>query len=489
MPPQQGSPAGSLESPASAEARATAEPLRPQPHPAQWLVVKCLELARTDTSICDKAAKASSLQILEQIGQGTFGRVHKAVNHHSGLLLAVKTLAEDNGNEFVREVSLRSTLQHPNVVQLVDVFARPKKSLVFVYAGPNLHVCLVAGVVSQDLLPGLALQLFEGLAHMHDNFVTHTDIKPRNLSWDTERKHLTILDLGGAVVSLPGYRSFRLGGDIRTNKLRYCTLPYRAPELCMGDSAWGFTVDCWASALVMAEVWNGGGGPIFQAASLDALMTKVFARVGSPVADDLTYFKSLPLFSDQYPFCPVPRSVLEAMSLPARGAPPAGLDDLIRSLVALNPSKRLTARAAVDRLRVERQAGPARAVLQAGVLRDLSPGSAASEPDRSTSLLKAANGQSLFHGRRGPFSLREGRVAPALVAWLKEDLAENTWSWKPRAVQKDRSVEFNQKLEICGHVEGVDKLKGRTLNGKDARAPLDRRLVAFALALKQVGAS
>lgn len=464
---------------------------------SQWLMVKCIEMARTDAKPCSKAAAGSAWETGALLGQGTFGRVHAAIQTHTGLPLAIKTLKDGDANEFMREVCLCAGLHHPNVVQLVDVFVRPKKGLVFVYAGPNLHVSLVAGVVPRDELRSLSGQLCEGLAYLHDNFVTHSDVKPRNLSWDHERKHLTILDLGNAVISLPGFRSSRELMDIQHSRLRYGTLFYRAPEVVCGDGAWGCPVDCWASALVMVEVWQGGGGPAFQVDSVTGLLLQMFGKLGSPTGDDLAYFRALPHFSDQYPKSPPPRSVLCALGGSVGGVPPNDVDDVVRSLMALNPANRMTAPIAACRLRSPYiSTTPALPMIPStSKVVDLTAGgsgvvvlgvaSGGMQPN-ATTLVTAGDGLSTFEGARGPFSLREGWLEPGLVKWLKEDLCEQTWSWTPDPLQTDRWIEFGQKLEICGHVEGLSTKKGQTLNGKAASLPLPARLVSFALALKRL---
>ncbi len=120
----------------------------------------------------------------------------------------------------------------------------------------------------------------------------------------------------------------------------------------MGDSAWSHPVDCWAAALVVSEVWNGGGGPVFQVDSVVGLVTQVFSKLGSPTGDDLKYFRSLPHFSDRYPTCPQPRSVLLTLGCLGRGAAPDDVDEVFRGLVALNAPRRTACEDACHRPRL-----------------------------------------------------------------------------------------------------------------------------------------
>jgi len=69
-------------------------------------------------------------EILEELGSGGFGRVHKARQLSTGQLVAIKVLrfwesdsAADVANQverFRRETRLCAELSHPNIVRLID---------------------------------------------------------------------------------------------------------------------------------------------------------------------------------------------------------------------------------------------------------------------------------------------------------------------------------------------------------------------------------
>ena len=65
-------------------------------------------------------------QIVNQVGEGTFGKVYRAYNHVTQLYVALKRIrmeAEKDGFPVtaMREIKLLQSLKHPNVVQLYEM--------------------------------------------------------------------------------------------------------------------------------------------------------------------------------------------------------------------------------------------------------------------------------------------------------------------------------------------------------------------------------
>ena len=89
--------------------------------------------------------KLDEFQKLEKIGEGTYGVVYKAKDKITNQFVALKKIRLETESEGVpstaiREISLLKELDHPNVVQLLDVIhADQKLYLVFEYLGePNV---------------------------------------------------------------------------------------------------------------------------------------------------------------------------------------------------------------------------------------------------------------------------------------------------------------------------------------------------------------
>jgi serine/threonine protein kinase len=64
--------------------------------------------------------------MLDKLGEGTYGIVHKAKNSETGEIVALKQIKlekEDDGvpSTAIREISLLKGIKHPNVVELKEV--------------------------------------------------------------------------------------------------------------------------------------------------------------------------------------------------------------------------------------------------------------------------------------------------------------------------------------------------------------------------------
>ena len=268
-----------------------------------WLVVKALEARRVST--CPKAGAQDAVETSSDVlGEGSFAQVRKGTQN--GVEVALKTLKHTDQAEFLQEVAILSRLSHPNIVRLLDVIVKPRLALVLKFAGvENLADALAAGTCTKAAWRATGKQLFEGLRYLHSQFVVHGDLKPKNICWDSGR--ITIVDFGCSVVCLPGFRSFREVDIVRKDGcINYITLPYRAVEVLLGDTAWGTPSDMWSAGVILAALW--GVSPLFRADSPKVMLMMIWETLGTPPLEQTHYFSELPFFSKQLPQMP-PKAV------------------------------------------------------------------------------------------------------------------------------------------------------------------------------------
>jgi len=151
-------------------------------------------------------------EILEELGSGGFGRVHKARQLSTGQLVAIKVLrfwesdsAADVANQverFRRETRLCAELSHPNIVRLIDSGETGHGQLyaIFEYVpGSTLKDVLAReGGLGWTETVYLMTQVLDALACAHARGVVHRDLKPENImvTKTGARRNALVLDFG-----------------------------------------------------------------------------------------------------------------------------------------------------------------------------------------------------------------------------------------------------------------------------------------------------
>lgn len=211
----------------------------------------------------------------EFLGEGTFGRVFRSGPRH---VLKEARQSANSIEVWLRECLINSRLSHSNVVAISDV---GPLSLLFEYGGASLHDTLkLDGPFELGLAVDVMRQAFAGTAYLHNEGLLHSDLKPSNILID--KGHVRLCDLGCAVVSLPQYRGCPSSESIAEIGIEYGTLPYRAPEILLGDVGFSFPVDTWALSCTFRELLSKTS--LFPALSAIQVIFEIFRKFGSPPA-------------------------------------------------------------------------------------------------------------------------------------------------------------------------------------------------------------
>lgn len=130
-------------------------------------------------------------EVLDQIGEGSFGLVYKAIDKILGRTVVMKFLrssgiGDDSSRErFFREARIAAGLNHRNIITVHDVGefeGRPFIAMEFV-EGYTLEDRLQddAHPLSGDQIMSISTQLCSAFSHAHAQQVVHRDIKPGNV--------------------------------------------------------------------------------------------------------------------------------------------------------------------------------------------------------------------------------------------------------------------------------------------------------------------
>ena len=192
-----------------------------------------------------EASQAPSIpgyQLLSLVHRGGQGAVHRAVQLATRRIVAVKLLpagahaAPQERRRFEREVDILATLDHPNVVSLLDGgVAEGQPFLVMRFVeGEDLDAWTKRMRPDPRAVARVVVATCRAVEHAHARGVLHRDIKPSNVRIDGEGvPH--VLDFGLAA-------PLRLDGAAEPSSLTMDgvflgTLAYAAPEQLRGEAS------------------------------------------------------------------------------------------------------------------------------------------------------------------------------------------------------------------------------------------------------------
>lgn len=195
-------------------------------------------------------------QIIKTLGEGGMANVYLAHDTILDRNVAVKVLRGDLANDekfvrrFQREALSASSLSHPNIVEMYDVGEDDGQYYIvmeYVNGKTLKQVLKQRGQLSITEVIDIMLQLTDGMAHAHDAYIVHRDIKPQNIML-LSNGVIKITDFGVATA----LNSTQL---TQTNSVMG-TVHYLPPEQAQGK---GSTIrsDIYSMGIMMYELLTG----------------------------------------------------------------------------------------------------------------------------------------------------------------------------------------------------------------------------------------
>lgn len=220
--------------------------------------------------------------VVKFLGEGGMGSVYEARNEQIDKQVAIKILRLDYANtpeiatRFFNEARACNQIEHPGLVQVLDVGQLPTGSLYLVMdylRGETLEHRLKActRLVEHRAL-GLLRQLTSVLTAVHERGIVHRDLKPSNIMLVPDPdmpygERIKLLDFGIAKMNAtgqgPGMALTQTGQPIGTAL-------YMAPEQCRGVRDVDGQADVYSLGVVFFEMLTGQ--PPFRAAETLTLL-------------------------------------------------------------------------------------------------------------------------------------------------------------------------------------------------------------------------
>ena len=195
-------------------------------------------------------------EIIRILGEGGMANVYLAEDTILNRKVAVKVLRGDLANDekfvrrFQREALSASSLNHPNIVEMYDVGEDDGNFyIVMEYVdGKNLKQLIKRrNKLSLPEVIDIMKQLTDGIAHAHDSFIIHRDIKPQNM---------LILDNGLVKITDFGIAVALNNTQLTQTNSVMGSVHYLPPEQAAGKGA-TFKSDIYSLGILMFELLTG----------------------------------------------------------------------------------------------------------------------------------------------------------------------------------------------------------------------------------------
>ena len=195
--------------------------------------------------------------IKEKLGSGKFGLIKLGINKKTKQKVAIKIMSKSNMQnddlELVRtEIEILKICQHPNIIQLYDVFENINYFYIIMEycSGGDLFSYLEKRNfrLSENQAAKFMHKMCAAVYYIHSYGIAHRDLKPENvlMTSNDDKADLRILDFGLSKI---------IGPDEKCTE-PYGTLSYVAPEVLL-DIPYGKEVDLWSLGVITYLMLSG----------------------------------------------------------------------------------------------------------------------------------------------------------------------------------------------------------------------------------------
>lgn len=196
--------------------------------------------------------------MLEEIGRGSYARVHRAVFTETGTEVALKVyrrsgLTATRENSLKHELSVLVKLRHPHIVRFLDSFATSAHVFLVteLVRGRNLYASFKTGFADLGMAEAsrkarrrfarqVTGQIASAVEYLHRKLINHRDIKLDNIVFDAAAGVAKLIDFGFSKVV-----------DPQTPEVLTCGTPtYMSPEAVLRKESVTLQSDVWALGVV-----------------------------------------------------------------------------------------------------------------------------------------------------------------------------------------------------------------------------------------------
>jgi serine/threonine protein kinase len=210
-------------------------------------------------------------ELVELLGEGGMGRVHRAIHYPTGAEVAIKTLRGEpdamRRRLLLDEATAAARVRDRRVARVMDVGREPDGSPFLVMElvpGHDFERYFQAWPGWPTVARGLG-EILEGLRAAHAVSVVHRDLKPPNVLIDGRDQGIRLVDFGIAAVLDPI--------DEEGERPIAGTPEFMAPEQLTGEGPVGPFTDLYAFGVMLCHIVRGGS-PFGQLDDLTRLLAE-----------------------------------------------------------------------------------------------------------------------------------------------------------------------------------------------------------------------
>ncbi|XP_048175934.1 serine/threonine-protein kinase 10 isoform X2 [Corvus hawaiiensis] len=194
-------------------------------------------------------------EVVGELGDGAFGKVYKAKNKETGALAAAKvieTKSEDELEDYMVEIEILATCDHPHIVKLLGAFYWDGKLWIMIEFCPGGAVDATMLELDRGLtepqIQVICRQMLEALHYLHSKRIIHRDLKAGNVLL-TQDGDIKLADFG---VSAKNMKTLQ-------KRDSFIGTPYwMAPEVVMcetmKDTPYDYKADIWSLGITLIEM-------------------------------------------------------------------------------------------------------------------------------------------------------------------------------------------------------------------------------------------